>query len=113
MNLEKNNKEKKMKKTIIAIICIWIFFPKTIMAYNDTKTHPHLTNRAVYHSNLNNYLQTYLGLKPWPDENEPGTDFKGRHVTKLLEAGAEKEDKPMCRASNHFHNPYNPWDGLV
>ncbi|MCI5142717.1 MAG: hypothetical protein D3909_13540 [Candidatus Electrothrix sp. ATG1] len=38
---------------------------------------------------------------------------KGQHIYPIaewLELGSKKEDDPMCRAANHFHDPWKPWD---
>jgi len=37
------------------------------------------------------------------------TKINGKSLREWIEYGAEMEDDPMCRASNHFHNPYLDW----
>ncbi|MBI3354673.1 MAG: hypothetical protein HY034_07290, partial [Nitrospirae bacterium] len=36
-------------------------------------------------------------------------DVNGKQIIQWLSDGSELEDSPMCRASNHFHNPLKDW----
>lgn len=99
-----------MRNLISIFLFIVFLIPAGAVAYNDTKTHPHITENAVKESNLNYYLQNNLGFTKSQDQNKPGTFFKDHYVTELLQKGSELEDDPACRASNHFHNPLSDWD---
>lgn len=37
------------------------------------------------------------------------TTLGSKNILKWLQYGAEMEDDPVCRAGNHFHNPYLYW----
>ena len=37
------------------------------------------------------------------------TPIDGKLLIEWIQYGAEMEDDPMCRAANHFHNPYLDW----
>ncbi|MCI5209771.1 MAG: hypothetical protein D3910_13480 [Candidatus Electrothrix sp. ATG2] len=99
-----------MKRFAIILFVFTIsFFLPHIFAYNDTKTHPHLTEDAIEHSNLDVYLQNDLGLEKSLDPKRPGTFLEEKYVTELIQEGSHLEDVPACRASNHFHNPWELW----
>ena len=55
-------------------------------------------------TSLNSYFEDNLLLK-----NGIETLINGKTIYEWLQYGAEMEDDPMCRASNHFHNPYLDW----
>jgi hypothetical protein len=75
-------------------------------AFNDNTTHPHISGRAIDSSQavLNSYFENTLMLKHGKD-----SPVEGKMVSEWIQLGAEMEDDPMCRASNHFHNPYLNW----
>ena len=98
-----------MKKFILLILVIAILFPMKGYTWNDEITHPNITKKAVQFSNIDAYLQNDLGFIKSEDPNRPGTLFKGKYVTELIQKGSELEDDPMCRAGNHFHNPLKDW----
>lgn len=97
-------------KIVSHCILLWIaiFYPFVAIAYDDAKTHPKITVKAISASNLNPYLQGHLGLEP-SNTSEPDTLFDNESVTQLIQEGSELEDQPRCRASNHFHNPLMYW----
>ena len=81
------------------------------MAFDNQHTHPMIAEKATATelSTVDQYLKSKLNLEkglvtPFPSANAQQT------ILYWLEAGAELEDHPMCRASNHFHNPSLPWD---
>lgn len=76
-----------------------------LYAYDDQDTHPRVTGKAVGMSALNKYLKNNFGFA---DGSE--TIINGQPIIKLLRIGSTAEDNPMCRATNHFHNPLLPWD---
>jgi hypothetical protein len=65
-----------------------------------------LSGNALLNSNTQkkNYFEENLLFK-----DGLSTIVRGKPILQWIEYGAEMEDQPMCRASNHFHNPYLPW----
>lgn len=92
----------------IGLFLIIICFVKNTAAYNDKITHPDITKKAAENSQLDQYLKNNLGL-----QNGIATKFSFNNelktITKWLREGAELEDDPICRASNHFHDPLKLW----
>lgn len=85
------------------VLCV-LFSPATSWGFNDLFTHPRLTERAFPHSSLNTHLKNDFGLQlgVWERVGE-------KRLEEWLKYGAEMEDQPACRASNHFHNPSLLW----
>jgi hypothetical protein len=94
-----------MRKLSFLILVIAILFPLDSLAWDNVITHPHIVKQAVRNSDIDAFLQNELGMKPSQDPERPGTLFNGKYVTSLIQEGAELEDNPACRASNHFHDP--------
>ncbi|MEW6078293.1 MAG: hypothetical protein AB1724_10805 [Thermodesulfobacteriota bacterium] len=99
-----------MKKySFLLILSIAMLLPMNGYTWNDEITHPNITKNAVRFSNADKYLQSNFGFTKSGDPKQPGTFFKGQYVTELISKGAMLEDDPICRASNHFHNPLSGW----
>jgi len=110
---------KKIKVPSIFILLMYFILMMITdgLAFNEEITHPHLTRYATAASNLPNYLTTNLGIQE--DINRivtfTGNDQNGiainrqKKIYEWLMSGSIDEDLPMCRASNHFHNPLLPW----
>ena len=95
-----------MKKNILLLAVIVFLFPKYILAWNDTVTHPHLTDRAIKVSKIDTLLKDNLNLS-----DGIASDLGEKPILDLVKDGAELEDDPACRASNHFHDPLVPsWE---
>ena len=75
-------------------------------AFSNESTHRHISRMALNVSQTvsNSYFENTLILKAGKN-----TPVEGRIVSEWIQLGAEKEDDPPCRASNHFHNPYLDW----
>ncbi|MBI5748931.1 MAG: hypothetical protein HZA00_07375 [Nitrospinae bacterium] len=101
----------KIKIIVIPILFVWIYIYLTAyaVAYDDEKTHPEITEKSTRASNLNDYLINNLGFS---EGLEKSFNYNNENLTilKWLRKGSTDEDSPMCRASNHFHNPLFPWD---
>ena len=93
-----------MRKFII-FLSVLLCFAKSVYSYDDKKTHRDITEKAVDASSLGVYLKNNLGL-----QEGVSSLINNKTVTWWLREGAYLEDSPMCRASNHFHNPLLPWD---
>lgn len=87
---------------LISIMCE----AREVYAFNDTLTHPNLTDKALKQSQtaLNSYFENILMFKDGIDEQ-----VLHKNLIQWLQYGAEMEDTPKCRASNHFHDPYLFW----
>jgi|GEM_PF-2327159 len=86
----------------------------SVYAFDDGDTHPRLTKKAIASSNLIGYLTANLGLNKGVDEIYSGQDRKNvtqkYSVMQWLQEGSTDEDHPLCRATNHFHNPIHTGD---
>jgi hypothetical protein len=75
--------------------------------YDDQETHPAITLRAIELSNLKQYLtQNYNAQFIEGFESF----VSGKRIRVWLTKGSTDEDAPICRATNHFHNPLKSWD---
>ena len=100
---------------ILLMACFLIVFNLSItFGFDDQKTHPKITEKVVSDiSSLNAYLKMSLGFAKGIDSRFPSdSQDPNRSIIELLKQGSTDEDSPMCRASNHFHNPLNniPWN---
>jgi hypothetical protein len=86
-----------------------MFFSKNIFAYDDKVTHPDITERALQVSQLEQYLINNLGFKDGFETKFPSVNPNDA-IIDLISKGSTDEDTPMCRASNHFHDPTKSWD---
>ncbi|WP_124329460.1 hypothetical protein [Desulfonema ishimotonii] len=72
-------------------------------------THPLITELAVENSGLDSYLKDVLNFDSGIKTEIEGVDEESKNakksILKWMRYGAEMEDEPMCRSSNHFHNP--------
>jgi hypothetical protein len=93
----------------ICLTILFFMFSSLAFAFDDESTHPLLTEKAVEHVVLlKNAIKDQL-------EIEEGIEAKlsiystRKSITAWLMEGSKKEDKPRCRAVNHFHDPTRPW----
>lgn len=93
-----------MRKLCFLLIVISLLISRNASAF-DNKTHPRLTDEAIESSKLKVILTDSLNC---PDGAE--TSVNGLTIRNWLKRGSTLEDVPMCRASNHFHNPRRGWD---
>ena len=97
-----------MTRKFIALISylIWLSLTfSTVWAFDDQDTHPRITEKSVSNSNLDKYLNKNLGFT-----SGSLSIVNGKPIIKVLREGSTDEDSPLCRPSNHFHNPLKPWD---
>ncbi|MDH4226279.1 MAG: hypothetical protein OEV59_00795 [Deltaproteobacteria bacterium] len=94
-----------MKKRVLiffAAILLTLCTSKISWCYDDEKTHPEMTKKAVQGSQLDSYLKDNF-------DNIFSLGFDSvvfnKSVIDWLRDGSTAEDSPLCRASNHFHNP--------
>ena len=102
-------KNRFRSNTILFAFGISICFASYAVAYDDIITHPDITERAARESNLKNYLVNNLGIVEGLDKS---LEYNGKSlkIFEWLRKGSTEEDSPICRASNHFHNPLKSWD---
>ena len=100
---------RKFKVLTFVILAISISHAQFCSAFDDKTTHREITKRAVQQSNLNNYLTTMLGISEGIDKFLKNGD-QNLKIAEWLQEGSELEDSPICRPSNHFHNPLKLWD---
>lgn len=97
-----------LKRNIFFIMLpIIMFLSHKAIAFDNEITHPDITEKAIYSSNMVNYIITDLGFVSGLRTALPSNSEKT--VLYWLRKGATDEDKPICRASHHFHNPLLPW----
>ncbi len=86
------------------IVLVQTLLVSNIFAFDDKVTHPHLTRISAEKSNLGTYFRSQINL-----QDGIQTLLNGKSIVRWLQYGAEMEDDPACRASNHFHDPYKSW----
>lgn len=99
----------KINLIVVFIICMF----SNAYCFDDQKTHPDITERAIARSNLNNYLINSLGFKEGTKTELRGYNFLGwpieKEILEWIRKGSTDEDDPTCRAANHFHDPLKAW----
>lgn len=100
------------------IVCFIIALIVSINSINafawsdgEGSTHEKITQKAIKNSKLENYLNNNLNLnigKSITGEIDEGNTAE-KEIDQWLFFGSKEEDKPLCRASNHFHDPIKPW----
>jgi hypothetical protein len=83
--------------------------PDTVAGFDERDTHPRITERAARQSTVDSSLKDELNVPDGIDANLKGPSGTPQRVFQWLRRGATSEDQPMCRASNHFHNPLQPF----
>jgi hypothetical protein len=69
-------------------------------------THELVNEVALNFSAVSDVLRDLHGFERGTEER-----FTGRSVREWVRAGGNREDSPLCRAANHFHDPLKPWNG--
>lgn len=81
------------------------------LGYDDANTHPQITTQATAYSKLNSVVKNNLGFTDGVNKILKNINTNEAYpISKWLWRGSKLEDHPMCRASNHFHNPLLEWD---
>ncbi|MCI5207548.1 MAG: hypothetical protein D3910_01865, partial [Candidatus Electrothrix sp. ATG2] len=93
---------------LFVFVVLLILIPSQASSWDDTRTHPALTKEAVKRATGFEGLLTYqLGFEDTDVRLSNGQDT--RPITEWLTEGSHLEDVPVCRAANHFHNPWELW----
>jgi hypothetical protein len=100
---------KNLRISSVAIaVLLFVLHSSSVCAWNDTVTHPALTDMAVANLRgsgwLEPYFQNNLGFKNHVEEllNNGKKNIK---IIDLLLEGSKEEDRPLSRSFNHFHEP--------
>lgn len=94
-----------MRIKMAIIIIALLLFIHNAYSFDNVVTHKDMTKNAAENSNISSYVISTLGVKKGIE-----TQLNGKSILQWLREGSSSEDDPMCRASNHFHNPLLPWD---
>ncbi|MCI5142715.1 MAG: hypothetical protein D3909_13530 [Candidatus Electrothrix sp. ATG1] len=99
-----------MRNILFFFIILFFLVPSWSGAWDDKSTHPAFTREAVNRTTLfKDALKSQLGFEGQIKE-KLYNEKKTHSIIEWLALGSEKEDEPMCRAANHFHNPWKPWE---
>ena len=80
------------------------------LGFDDKTTHRILTQSATEASSLGSVLKDELSQPDGIDASFADSSGKRQQVIKWLQDGSTREDADdVCRASNHFHNPLQPY----
>jgi len=94
-----------MSKVVPIVVSLIFLFPTKGLAYDTSYVHPEINDKATRQSAyLERALQS-LGYR----EGVQGI-VNNKEIYKWLRDGGEKEDAPLHRANNHFHNPLKAWN---
>ncbi len=119
MNIENSAvvHSKTFKYVLIAmVIAISTFASENAFCWDDKVNHPDMTERSIATTELDNYLVSNLGISEGKDKEYTyypsifSITPVSRSILRMLQIGSTDEDDPMCRASNHFHDPLKTWD---
>ena len=89
---------KRQRLLWAAVLVVFAWCPS--YGFDNTRTHPLITQEAASTSIVDATLKNQLGV----DGGLKNT-VKGQPLIDWLIAGSTDEDIPTCRAKNHFHNP--------
>jgi hypothetical protein len=102
-----------MKKVIYFLFIINVLFFNFANAYDNKTSHKLITEesvkQAVIEFGFNNYLINNFGFSDGINTTFSSVS-SSKQILDYLKDGSELEDTPMCRASNHFHDPTKSWD---
>jgi hypothetical protein len=105
-------KNKYKLIVLMSIICNCAL-NSSINAFNDTVTHRQLTEAAI-NTHYKISLVAFIGYSSGYKKTFQGKDRIGRErnisVLEWFQEGSTDEDNPLCRATNHFHNPTHSGD---
>lgn len=97
-------------KNLIFIIIMCCLTSAVAYCFDDERTHPLLTGRAISNSSLSNYVVNQIGFPEGIDKTLTTYWFPtSLSILKWLQQASADEDSPVCRASTHFHDPLKPW----
>jgi len=99
-----------MKKIFVWAVCASLLICVRSFAWDDYYTHPHITEEALKASAFDDYLKTVLHVSDGIDYKLHSIIKKDYNIVQWFQYGSTQEDRPVCRASNHFHNPLKSWD---
>ncbi len=91
-----------MYNRLFFFIILFALIPSQASSWDDKKTHPTLTEKAVKTAaNFKDVLTSQLGFKKKFDE-KLSNGKKTLSITEWLKLGSKKEDDPICRADDYM-----------
>jgi len=100
-----------VKKSIILFVLLLATVSFNVFAHDDVAIHPKIMEKSMSQSNLDSYLKNNLIFTKGTDTSLTMlSEDKEDTIVGWLKKGSTAEDHPMCRASNHFHDPLKSWD---
>lgn len=104
-------------RSLVVLSAASYCLPLISYAYDDIVTHPKIVEEAIKASGLDEYLKNKLSCSEGIKKNlkQQGYDQtqaevnNGLQISSWLSKGSTIEDAPLCRASNHFHDPLKSW----
>lgn len=103
---------RSYKKLLLRLSLVTVFFssvPTLSYAFDDVDTHPRMAEKATRVSNLDLILMNELDLADGINTRLKPLVGESQRIFELVRRGSILEDDPGCRASNHFHNPLQPF----
>jgi len=91
-------------KAIFYLFLIFLFIKANIFAYDSDYIHPTINKNAVIQAKQLNLALRNIGFESGHD-----TYLNGKKTFLWFSEGGTKEDSPIYRANNHFHDPLKPW----
>ncbi len=91
------------------VVGMLILIPGLSRAFDDQITHPRLTERSASSSRLSEVLKEDLAVTDGIQATLRPATGPPQRILDFLRDGSRLEDDPVCRASNHFHNPLRPF----
>jgi len=92
--------------SIIILLYFIVFSKKITFAFENESTHPEISELALFNSLLiEDYLINGFGFHAGLREKLTISTGVEKTINEWVREGSTLEDDPMCRASNHFHNP--------
>jgi hypothetical protein len=99
-----------MRRYFTLILCLFLSYSGYVCAYDETYTHQNITLQAAGDPKTGKVsicLKQNLGFEGGLETKLPSNG--DRTVLDWLQRGSFDEDQPICRRSNHFHNPLETW----
>ena len=95
----------------LLVIIILHLLSNSSFCYDDAIAHPRITIQAISYSKLSDVLPNNLGITDGINKTLKNTITNETYpIYEWLWRGSKIEDTPLCRASNHFHDPLKSWD---
>ena len=98
----------KKKSLYFTFQLVLLAFTCSTFAYNDTITHPSITEESINKSQIGQVLKNRLGFPRGLNTKFPAGSQNS--VLFWIKRGSIEEDLEPCRRANHMHDPTKTWD---